>query len=48
LAEVVPTLYEWIGGIEPLNRLTTRFYDVEEHAPMPLWGWGEVKGPYIG
>jgi hemoglobin len=19
---------------------------VEEHAPMPKWGWGEVKGPY--
>lgn len=19
---------------------------VEEHAPMPTWGWGEVKGPY--
>lgn len=21
---------------------------VDEHAPMPKWGWGEVKGPYIG
>jgi len=21
---------------------------VTEHAPMPKWGWGEVKGPYIG
>jgi len=21
-----PTLYEWLGGDEPLNRLTTRFY----------------------
>ena len=20
---------------------------VDEHAPMPKWGWGEVKGPYI-
>jgi hemoglobin len=19
---------------------------VDEHAPMPRWGWGEVKGPY--
>lgn len=19
---------------------------VDEHAPMPHWGWGEVKGPY--
>jgi hemoglobin len=23
----VPTLYEWVGGIEALNRLTTRFYE---------------------
>jgi hemoglobin len=21
--------------------------EVSEHAPMPLWGWGETKGPYI-
>jgi hemoglobin len=21
---------------------------VDEHAPMPVWGWGEVKGPYQG
>jgi hemoglobin len=21
---------------------------VDENAPMPRWGWGEVKGPYIG
>jgi hemoglobin len=20
--------------------------DVDENAPMPKWGWGEVKGPY--
>jgi hemoglobin len=20
---------------------------VTEDAPMPLWGWGEVKGPYL-
>ena len=23
----IPTLYEWIGGIEALNRLTKRFYE---------------------
>ena len=23
----VPTLYEWVGGIEALNRLTKRFYE---------------------
>lgn len=21
---------------------------VVEDAPMPRWGWGEVKGPYTG
>jgi hemoglobin len=21
---------------------------VDAHAPMPRWGWGEVKGPYLG
>ena len=21
---------------------------VDENAPMPKWGWGEVKGPYLG
>lgn len=21
---------------------------VDENAPMPQWGWGEVKGPYVG
>jgi hemoglobin len=21
---------------------------VDAHAPMPKWGWGEVKGPYLG
>ena len=22
--------------------------EVDQHAPMPKWGWGEVKGPYQG
>jgi hemoglobin len=26
-SKVVPTLYEWLGGIDALNRLTTRFYE---------------------
>lgn len=21
--------------------------DVQSDAPMPVWGWGEVKGPYV-
>ncbi|HEU4653165.1 MAG TPA: group II truncated hemoglobin [Steroidobacteraceae bacterium] len=29
----VPTLYEWLGGIDALNRLTTHFYErVKENA----------------
>jgi hemoglobin len=27
MTEAIPTLYEWIGGIDALNRLTTRFYE---------------------
>ena len=27
MQKTVPTLYEWVGGIEALNRLTTRFYE---------------------
>jgi hemoglobin len=31
----VPTLYEWLGGIEALNRLTDRFYErVRENAVL--------------
>jgi len=26
MAIKVPTLYEWLGGAEPLNRLIDRFY----------------------
>jgi len=135
----IPSLYQWLGGIDALNRLTTRFYEhvkddsllaflaevlggpatyserhgghphmiqrhlnrhltqdqrrrwvsllletadelrmpddpefrsalvgylewgsrlavinsqsgatVDQNAPMPKWGWGEVKGPYTG
>jgi hemoglobin len=25
--DTTPTLYEWLGGIDALNRLTTRFYE---------------------
>ena len=30
----VPTLYEWLGGIDALNRLTARFYERVEHDPV--------------
>jgi hemoglobin len=30
----VPTLYDWIGGIEPLQRLTTEFYRRVPNDPL--------------
>jgi len=30
----VPTLYEWLGGIEALSRLTTRFYEHVKDDPL--------------
>ena len=30
----VPTLYEWLGGIEALQRLTTRFYEHVKADPV--------------
>jgi hemoglobin len=29
-----PTLYEWVGGLDALNRLTTRFYEHVKDDPM--------------
>ena len=30
----IPTLYAWLGGIEPLQRLTTRFYEHVKSDPL--------------
>ena len=30
----VPTLYDWLGGLEALNRLTTRFYEQVKQDPL--------------
>jgi hemoglobin len=30
----VPTLYEWVGGLEALERLTSHFYSVVPNDPM--------------
>src|SRR5262245_16247603 len=30
----VPTLYEWLGGIEALRRLTARFYERVKEDPL--------------
>src|ERR1700731_5339360 len=30
----IPTLYDWLGGIDALNRLTTRFYEKTKDDPL--------------
>jgi hemoglobin len=37
---------EWGSRLAVLNSQPGA--KVDEHAPMPHWGWGEVKGPYKG
>ena len=37
---------EWGSRLAVLNSQPGAVAD--EHAPMPIWGWGEVKGPYTG
>jgi hemoglobin len=37
---------EWGSRIAVINSATSE-NPVGESAPMPRWGWGEVKGPYI-
>lgn len=36
---------EWGSRIAVANSNTTE-NPVKEDAPMPVWGWGETKGPY--
>jgi hemoglobin len=36
---------EWGSRIAVINSNATE-NPVEEGAPMPVWGWGEAKGPY--
>jgi hemoglobin len=42
-----PTLYEWLGGIEALNRLTTRFYErVKDNAVLaPIFAHMDAEHP---
>jgi hemoglobin len=35
---------EWGSRLAVINSQSGA--KVDEHAPMPKWGWGEVKGPY--
>jgi hemoglobin len=32
--QAVPTLFQWIGGMEVLNRLSTRFYEHVKNDPL--------------
>jgi hemoglobin len=34
MTDQVPTLYAWLGGMEALNRLTTRFYEHVKEDPL--------------
>lgn len=36
---------EWGSRIAVINSTTTN-NPIDEHAPMPKWGWGEPGGPY--
>jgi sterol desaturase/sphingolipid hydroxylase (fatty acid hydroxylase superfamily) len=37
---------EWGSRLAVINSQPGAVAD--EHAPMPMWSWGEVKGPYTG
>jgi hemoglobin len=34
MSDIIPTLYEWLGGSEALNRLTSRFYEHVRGDPL--------------
>lgn len=36
---------EWGSRLAVINSQAGA--EVDEHAAMPRWGWGEVKGPYV-
>jgi hemoglobin len=36
---------EWGSRLAVINSQSGA--TVDAHAPMPKWGWGEVKGPYL-
>jgi hemoglobin len=37
--------FEWGSRLAVINSQPDAA--VDEHQPMPAWGWGETKGPYI-
>ncbi len=46
LVRTPPTLYEWAGGIEALERLTARFYDEILTEPDPVLEHARGRGGY--
>jgi hemoglobin len=36
---------EWGSRLAVINSAATE-NPIDQEAPMPKWGWGEVKGPY--
>lgn len=38
---------EWGSRLAVMNSASDK-QSIEPDAPMPKWGWGEVKGPYLG
>ena len=45
---IVPTLYEWLGGIDALNRLTTRFYQHVKADPLLAPVFSHMGGDHPG
>ncbi len=43
----VPTRYAWLGGTRLAVLNSQPGAEAVEDAPMPRWGWGEVRGPYV-
>ena len=41
-----PTLYEWLGGIDALNRLTTRFYERVKDDPVLATVFAHMGGDH--
>lgn len=38
---------EWGSRLAVMNSASDH-HAIDSDAPMPKWGWGEVKGPYVG
>jgi hemoglobin len=47
MSSPIPSLYEWLGGIDALNKLTARFYErVKDNAVLvPLFAHMDAEHP---